>query len=127
MWATTHLVIPSYSPDGKSLLSAIRWPDSTVKLWDATRGEPLATFRGGHEGDGISAAVVNSDRTVITAGYDGKIIHWTSQREKRILAQFPGPVLHVTLAADGRRLLTANGNGTVYVLRLPRNTGTRPR
>jgi WD40 repeat protein len=31
----------------------------------------------------------------------------------------PGPVLSVAFAADGRHLATANGNGTVYILRIP--------
>ena len=33
-------------------------------------------------------------------------------------APFGGPVRSVVLTPDGRYLVTANGNGTVYVLRL---------
>ena len=33
--------------------------------------------------------------------------------------ELPGGVGAVAFAADGRHLATANGNGTVYILRLP--------
>jgi hypothetical protein len=33
--------------------------------------------------------------------------------------RLPGPVYDLAFASDGRHIATANGNGTVYILRLP--------
>jgi hypothetical protein len=42
----------------------------------------------------------------------------TPEASKQTKIALPGPVQALTVAADGRHLVTANGNGTLYVLRL---------
>jgi WD40 repeat protein len=54
-----------------------------------------------------------------SAGHDGRIILWDVAKQAKVREwQMPGPVLAVGFAPDGRHLAAANGNGTVYVLRL---------
>ncbi len=110
---------PVFSNDGKRLL-VIRAGDSHIAptLYDTTTGELVESFRGGHQSDPACAIFLRDDKTIVSAGLDGQIIEWTSPRKKRVLCKLPGPVLNLTLAADGRHLFTANSNGTVYVLRL---------
>jgi WD40 repeat protein len=56
---------------------------------------------------------------IASAGRDGRIIVWdVAAGDKFREWHLPGPVWDIAFAADGRHLATANGNGTVYVLRL---------
>ena len=61
--------------------------------------------------DGKTAASVD-DRDRVTV--------WdTTTMQKRWEWRAPGRVLAVALSPDGEHLATANGNGTLYLLRLP--------
>lgn len=108
----------SFAPDGKTLVTANTGNDGAVKFWDTLQGQLQKAYHGGHEGEGITCAVAHPDGSVYSAGYDGRIIHWTSRRVRRVLCQLPGPIHQLALTADSRYLFTANSNGTVYVLRL---------
>jgi WD40 repeat protein len=60
-------------------------------------------------------------KTVASAGTDGRIILWDVAAGDRLREwELPGRVYDVAFAADGRHLAAANGNGTVYLLRLAR-------
>ena len=59
-------------------------------------------------------------RALASAGCDGRIILWdVAAGARRHEWQLPGWVKGVAFAPDGRHLAAANGNGTVYILRLP--------
>jgi len=64
-----------------------------------------------------SVAFSPDGQSVVTAGH--RLIVW-ELATSRPLHQWtlPGPVQWATYAPDGRHLLTANSNGTIYVLRL---------
>jgi len=56
---------------------------------------------------------------LVVADFNGVGIYdWAADRELRRL-KYPGIVRQVILHPDGRHLVTVNGNGTVYILRLP--------
>jgi hypothetical protein len=57
----------------------------------------------------------------VSASTDGQVVRWDRSGGKVLLDRnlgLPGPLNAATLAADGRHLITANANGTVYILRL---------
>jgi serine/threonine protein kinase/WD40 repeat protein len=57
--------------------------------------------------------------TLVTGDYNRNLIVWDLRTgEKRHEWQFPGPTWPNIISADGRHIITANGNGTIYVLRL---------
>ena len=87
-------------------------------VWDLTETPPreyqLSTSNGGYEsfftGDGT---------LLVVATRHGIEIHdWAAGRLVRQIP-FPGPVTSITLHPDGHHVATVNGNGTVYILRLP--------
>ena len=52
---------------------------------------------------------------------DGQLTLWDADAARKVReVTLPGPVLSFSFAADGRHLATANANGTVYILRLPK-------
>jgi len=103
------------SADGKWLVAS---DEARTRVWDlATTRAPtilpeLKTFR---------AVAAWPDGTLFTAGGDDQVSAWalsSSGKANKVWEhQFPGPVMALAAAADGRHLLTLNGNGTVYVLR----------
>ena len=63
----------AFSPDGKLLVSGSQ--DGTVKLWDAVKGQEIATL-GQHEGPVNAVAFSPDGQVVASAGYDKKVSLW---------------------------------------------------
>ena len=64
-------------------------------------------------------AVSPDGQTLASAAKDGKVILWEAATGAKYREwQLPGTVYRVAFADDGRHLITANANGTLYVLRL---------
>jgi formylglycine-generating enzyme required for sulfatase activity len=76
---------------------------------------PLA----GHTGDLQGLAVSPDGKALVSAALDGRVMLWDPATGAKLREwQLPGPVHAVAFANDGRHLATANGNGTVYILRI---------
>ncbi len=102
------------APDGKTLAVA----GEKVVLCDLLTGKTHAVLPG-HSGLVTFIGFVGGGKTVLTAGLDGGIVTWDPPFARRLAGwQLPGPIHAAVLAPDGRHLFTANGNGTVYMLRL---------
>jgi serine/threonine protein kinase len=106
---------PTLSPNDNTLLISTGF----IQVWDVSTDQPknIREFRISG-GDVRSLQFLADGRTIAysdgnTAGlYDlerDKVLHFF---------KFPGPVHAVTASPDGRYLITGNGNGTIYVLRL---------
>ena len=87
-------------------------------MWDTKAlKQPPTVYK--HEGD-IRALVFFADsRRLASAGCDGKVQIRTVEGKLEKAFEMPGGVTALAVAGEGRYLLTGNGNGTVYVLRLP--------
>jgi WD40 repeat protein len=110
----------AFSPDGLHAASADDL--GQVQLWDLTAAEPRVRTLPRSHGSMVLAVAFSPDGKVLaSAGYDGRIILSEMPAGKKLREwQLPGPVSAVCFARHGRHLATANGNGTVYILRLPK-------
>jgi WD40 repeat protein len=109
----------AFSPDGRHVAAGDH--DGFVRLWDVSGTEPkMRPLLKWHSGGVFSVAFAPDGQTLASASW-GPIILWdVASGAKRHEWQLPSAVEGVTFAADGRHLAAANGNGTVYILRLPR-------
>jgi WD40 repeat protein len=108
----------SLAPDSQSLIVA-SGTAPTLQVWDLPAGKLRFPLEG-HTKLIQWTSYSPDGRLVASVGLDGRVIIWEPAARKRKVRewQFPGAVLHVAFAPDGRHLSTVNGNGSVYVLRL---------
>ncbi|MGE5195509.1 MAG: WD40 repeat domain-containing protein, partial [Deltaproteobacteria bacterium] len=112
-----------FSSDGKLLAGAT---DGRVLVWNLDRGKPPADL-GTVGGPPTSIAFDPSGSMLVAAGSEGVLWLWSHPdlesfriEPDRVLRVGPahGVIRRVLWSPDGRHLLTVNGNGTIYVLRL---------
>lgn len=105
-------------PDSHTLAAAYG-EEGQFRVWDLETGQPKAPLEG-HKLRVDSLSYSADGQLLASAGADGKVIVWEPDSRKRKLQewQLSGPVYHVLFARDNRHLITVNGNGTAYVLRL---------
>jgi WD40 repeat protein len=114
----------AFTPDGATLIASN--DKGEVKICDVAKKEARHTFKA--HAQGVSVIAVSSDgKRFATAGNDNVVKLWDTASGKE-LAQWPmalpaqergGMVSALAFTPDGRNLITANGNTTLYVLELP--------
>jgi WD40 repeat protein len=110
----------AFSPDGRTLAAVGDAPEAVVRLWNLDTGEEMTGQ--GHAGSVRGLAFAPAEPLLASCAEDGtvRLWEWTSgePRARTIdLGRFPSGVRALAFTPDGRYLVTANGNGTVYVLR----------
>lgn len=110
----------AYSPDGQTLASGGD-NDQKVKLWDAATGRLRKTIRG--ENKSLRSLRFSDDGEWLVASGDGPVCFWNARtgepaRPPLTLGPPRGGVVYAAFTPDGRHLVTAHNNGTLYVLRL---------
>ncbi len=104
----------AYSPSGGMLASG--GADRLVKLWNASSGELIRTYRG-HR-DFVSAVAFSPDAKLLaSAGHDGQIRLWmtSSHRLYRILSRRAKVVHGLAFSPAGNLLAAASTDGRVRV------------
>ncbi len=110
------------SPDGRRAAAWLR--SGGLKLLDLTNREDSASTEieasvGRRDGRPISLTFSPNGQFMATVDGNEQVVGYDALTgKKRFGWQLAGPVNTVTFAADGRHLATANGNGTVYILRV---------
>jgi WD40 repeat protein len=113
----------AFSSDGRLLAGAA---DEQVLVWNVDRSKLAAELTTG-DGSPNSIAFHPAGTMLVAAGNDGVVWQWNDlvrgrhrDEPDRIFRVGPphGSIRRVLFGLDGRHLLTVNGNGTVYVLRL---------
>jgi WD40 repeat protein/serine/threonine protein kinase len=115
----------AFHPKGTMLAATGFWhrlhPEVGVRIWDARSGQPLRTLTG-HSHASLWAEFSPDDHSLASSGADGTVRVWEPQTGAAGKTFRLGPPLghinQVSFSADGRHLATANGNGTISILRL---------
>jgi WD40 repeat protein len=108
----------AFRPDGRVLASASH--DGTVMLWNAATGKELGTPIG-HQGSVRSVSYRPDGRVLASAGHDGTVRLWDSTTGRQTVLRLGAIsefIYYAIFSPDGRHLITANANGTIYILRL---------
>ena len=108
------------SPDGTKLIATSN--DGEIKIAKIEGRTVLKTIKG-HTG-GVQACIISPDgKRLATYGADNVIKAWdveTGQELRRWdLGKHGATVVNLAFTPDGKQLVTANENTTVYVLELP--------
>jgi WD40 repeat protein len=110
---SADIVSVSFSPDGKSLLSA---GGDGLKVWKADAAEQTLAARA-HDRDILDLSYSRDGRLIVTAGFDETLKVWDSEslQEKRTLRGHTSKVVRCCLAPKGDRIISAAFDDTVRV------------
>ena len=98
--------------------------DGTVRLWDGSTGETLATFN--DLGGPVSAVALSADgETLMAATIHGAITVWTGPKPfvRQTLSASTRPIASLSTSADGQVVCAADDSGGITVWN--RRDGTR--
>jgi WD40 repeat protein len=95
----------AYTPDGQHAITASY--DRSLRVWNATTGQPLRTLAGHTDGVTSLAALPDGAR-IVSGAYDGNLIVWDIETGQpiRTLAAHQGGVMSVAASRDGGQALS---------------------
>jgi hypothetical protein len=108
----------AFSRDGRTLASCSA--EGKVRLWkvDGKTLLPQADLAG--NGVHVRALALSPDDKKLASARDGQLLVWdVATGTKLVDWAAPGRMSKVLFAPDSRHFATVNGNGTIYIMRLP--------
>lgn len=105
------------TPDRKKVIAADA--ECNVKIYDIAEKKVLKTFQA-HKA-GLNGVMVSPNgNRFATISDNGEVKLWDTDEGKELRSwSLPTPVRNIVFSADGKKLITANGDTTLYVLNLP--------
>jgi WD40 repeat protein/serine/threonine protein kinase len=111
--------VVAFSPDGSTLTSASQvFTTGKLRFWEVASGQRRGAVKDQRVAI-YSAAYSPDGRMVATSDYTGRVTLYDPATGDELRQwTLPGSVREAVFSSDSRHLITANGNGTAYVLRL---------
>ena len=105
------------TPDKKRVVAADA--ECNIKIYDIADKKVIKTFQA-HKAT-LNGIMMGPDGTRFASITDnGEVKLWETETGKELRSWFlPTPVRNLAFSADGKKLITANGDTTLYVLNLP--------
>ena len=104
----------AFSPDGTRIVSGSE--DNTLRLWDASTGQPIGAPLQGHE-DAVNSVAFSPDGTRIVSGSEDKTLRlWDASTGQPIGAPLQGHehgVTSVAFSPDGTRIVSGSEDKTL--------------
>jgi WD40 repeat protein len=117
-WVTSVAFLPDGTLVGAGGES-LQFRPGDLKLWDAKSGQQTASLNTAEaHGTNIWSLAVSGDgKTLVTSGYDGKVIVWDLEKRapRATLDKHKGWVRATAVSRDGKNLATGGEDGTVIV------------
>lgn len=105
------------TPDKARLIASDA--ECNVKVYDLARKQVTQSFRA-HTANLNGIMVGPAGGRFATISDNGEVKLWDTETGKELRAwSLPTPVRNIAFSADGKKLITANGDTTLYVLNLP--------
>ena len=103
--------------DGQGL--ACTNDEGQTVLWDVSGSQPVEKVRLEGKIHGLNTLTFAPDEKTLAGAFGEQMVLWDTTTGRRLRTwNFTTRVHHLAFAPDGRHLVTANGNGTVFILRL---------
>jgi thiol-disulfide isomerase/thioredoxin len=106
----------AFSPDGKRIVSGGGTLDNTVKVWDASSGREILTFRG-HSKFVHSVAFSPEGKRIVSASSDGTVKVWdaASGQETLTFKRHSGGAICLAFSPNGARIASGSTDKTVKI------------
>jgi WD40 repeat protein len=111
----------AFNGDGTVLATvggeSLQYRPGDVKLWDPKTGALTASLEGGHDTNVWSAALSADGKTLITAGYNGKVIVWdvAEKKARATLDRHKKWCRAVAISPDGSKFATGGEDEEVVI------------
>jgi len=106
-----------FSPDKTRLVTGDE--DGEIKIWDLAKKEAIKTIPAQNNGL-LGLAMSPNGKRFVSMGRNGELKLWDAGKGEKIAEwELPTPINNLVFSADGKRLITANGDTTLFVFELP--------
>lgn len=106
-----------FTPDKKKLITSD--VEGEIKIWDLSKKEALKTIKA-HTGAMLAVSMCPDGKRFISADQSGEIRLWSVDTGEKLQEWLlPTPIRNLAFTADGKKLITANGDTTLYMIDMP--------